>query len=313
MDRGGRKHRTLTSRAEGARDAVLAVVPRTPLLKPVRRATRQFRAVLDGRISAPKHATGYLYGTVLGGTLALSVALSGKALAWADASLAHAGLAIIDVQLSGARETTDDEIAERIGLDTIRSLPSIDIASARDALLALPWVERVELEKIYPGTLRVAISERRAAALWRVGPRTLLLDEAGHPIVPSDGRNLPLLVGEGADGVMTDGLELFEAVPAVTKQIKALVRVGDRRWNVVTHRNVTVMLPEHGPEAALATLAELHATDAILDKDLVSIDLRVGDRIALRLPEEGAASRKETLEAAAEERKKTRKSREVSL
>ena len=310
MDGGGREHRTL---GEGTLALLTRFAVPAPVRKPFRLLTRQLRGMIDGRIGAPRSATAWLHAGVLGGALAVAIIASGNVRAWTDSGLASAGLAITDVRLDGARETTDAAIGKRIGIDTTRSLPAVDVAASREALMGLPWVEEVEIEKTYPGTLSVRIGERQAVALWRVGARTLLLDGTGQPIVPSDGRNLPLLVGEGADAAMKDGLALFIAVPEVTKQIKALVRVGNRRWDMVTHRNVVVMLPEHGPDRALALLADLHRQNALLDQDLASIDLRVGDRIALRLPEAGTAARRERMDAAAERRRKTRKDREVSL
>ena len=41
----------------------------------------------------------------------------------------------------------------------------------------------------------------------------------------------------------------------------------------------TVKLPEHDPAGALATLARLQREARILDKDVISIDLRVPGRV----------------------------------
>ena len=313
MDGGGRKHRSLgVGWSPAMLDSIRLPVPGA-VRKPFRIATRHWRALLDGRLNAPKHATSAMNVSVLGASLAVAALCSGQIGAWADEALASAGLAVTDVRLDGVRETSDAAISDGIGTNTTRSLPAINVAASRAALLSLPWVESVEIEKVYPGTLSVRVREREAVALWRVGSRTLMLDPDGQPIVVADGRNLPLLVGEGADGAMRDGLELFNAVPNVTRHIKALVRVGDRRWNVVTHRNVVVMLPEQRPDEALERLVTLHATNSLLDQDLASIDLRVADRVALRLPEAGAEARRTRAEAAAKERSRTRKDREVSL
>ena len=313
MDGGGREYGTL-----GMMGAIRAVDPRrltrpATLRKPYRYATRHMRALLDGRIAAPRSATAYLHVAVLGGSAILSVALSGQVPRWTDYALARGGFAVANVTLDGATETKDIDIEPRIGLASTRSLPAIDVAASREALMALPWIEAVEIEKVYPGTLNVRVLERKAVAQWRVGPRTLLVDAFGHPIVRSDGRDLPLLVGEGADAAVEEGLALFDAVPAVRRQIKALVRVGDRRWDMVTHRNVVVMLPERAPAKALETLLRFHRSDQLLDRDLASIDLRVADRVALRLPEGLAEARRAKVENAVEQRKKDRASREVSL
>ena len=313
MDGGGREHGTL-----GMLGALRVVDPRrlarpATLRKPYRYATRHMRALMDGRIAAPKSATAYLCAFVLGGSTILSLILSGQVPEWTDRALAQGGLAVTNVTLDGATETRDTDIEPRIGLATTRSLPAIDVGASRDAIMALPWIESVEIEKVYPGTLNVRVHERKAVAQWRVGPRTLLVDAFGQPIVLSDGRDLPLLVGEGADSAVEEGLALFDAVPAVRKQIKALVRVGNRRWDMVTHRNVVVMLPERAPANALEMLLRFHRSDQLLDRDLASIDLRVADRVALRLPEGLAEARRTRVNDAVEQRRKNRSNREVSL
>jgi cell division protein FtsQ len=58
---------------------------------------------------------------------------------------------------------------------------------------------------------------------------------------------------------------------------------------------VTVKLPELDPFGALDTLARLQREARILDKDVMSIDLRIPDRVGVRLTEEAAAAREAQL------------------
>ena len=167
--------------------------------------------------------------------------------------------------------------------------------------------------KQYPGTLRVELTEREAVARWMLGERVFLVDANGELIVEADGRPLPLLVGEGADAHVMDALALRSAVPAVTDAIKAMVRVGARRWDVVTHTNVVVLLPAEAPEAALDRLATVHADQGLLDKDVAAIDLRMADRLTVRLTPDAAERREAALADAAKARKKSRKARQVQL
>ena len=48
---------------------------------------------------------------------------------------------------------------------------------------------------------------------------------------------------------------------------------------------VTVKLPESGVREALAQLVKLNAESRLLDRDVVVVDLRLPDRITVRLPE----------------------------
>ena len=313
MDGRGREYGTIGMKA--LRLILRAVSSAAPiaLRRLLRQAVRHAVGVYDGRIALPRRFGLSLTFALFGTTAAYASIISGEMDRWVDQGAAWAGYPIETIRLVGANETSEAAIASSIGVDTTLSLVGIDPLAARDALLALPWIEKATVAKEYPNALDVTVEERRAVALWRLDGRTLLLDKDGAPIVESDGRALPLLVGEDADKAMNDGLALFRSVPAMTPEIKALVRVASRRWDIVTHRNMVVMLPADRPEAALETLAALHAEKSVLDKDVAAIDLRVPDRVAFRLTEDGADHRTEVMAARAEERKKNRKFREVEL
>ena len=62
----------------------------------------------------------------------------------------------------------------------------------------------------------------------------------------------------------------------------AAVRVGERRWNLRMKSGTDVLLPEGAEAQALAKLAELQATHALLDRPLQAIDLRLPDRLVVR-------------------------------
>ncbi len=58
---------------------------------------------------------------------------------------------------------------------------------------------------------------------------------------------------------------------------------------------VDVLLPERDPAAAMARLVSLQRDARILDKGVLSIDLRQPDRMVARLTDEAAAARVDQL------------------
>ena len=56
-----------------------------------------------------------------------------------------------------------------------------------------------------------------------------------------------------------------------------------------------VRLPELGNGQALARLVKLEREQKILEKDVLAVDLRMPDRIVVRLTEEAAAARMDAL------------------
>jgi cell division protein FtsQ len=64
--------------------------------------------------------------------------------------------------------------------------------------------------------------------------------------------------------------------------------VSERRWNLRLRNGVDVLLPDGQEAAALARLVELQQKQGLLDRPLASIDLRLPDKLVLRLPSQAA-------------------------
>ena len=65
----------------------------------------------------------------------------------------------------------------------------------------------------------------------------------------------------------------------------AAVLVSGRRWDLHLDNNVTVKLPEKHVREALAQLVALNQSEQLLARDVVVVDLRLPDRVTVRLPE----------------------------
>lgn len=99
-----------------------------------------------------------------------------------------------------------------------------------------------------------------------------------------------MLVGAGAPQAAVDLFRLLNTAPRMAARVKAATRLGERRWNVLLddfEHGVTVKLPEHGAEAAWNRLAEMERDHAILSNDIAAIDLRMADRMIVKLNGDG--------------------------
>jgi cell division protein FtsQ len=61
------------------------------------------------------------------------------------------------------------------------------------------------------------------------------------------------------------------------------VRVGGRRWNLRLDNGVDVNLPETNAGAAYERLAQLVRDNGLVDRNVVAVDLRLPDRLILRV------------------------------
>ncbi len=195
---------------------------------------------------------------------------------------ADAGFELKQVYLSG-REHADASVV-KAALDVHPGEPilRLDLEAMRTRLSAIPEVKSAALVRALPGKLHVVLTERQPVALWQRGGGHVLVDAEGVVLSGEKYpglRPLPIIVGEDAPKHVQEFAGLLEQVPSLRQEVVAAVRVGERRWNVQLKRGITVMLPEREPEAAWKRFATLVQTDALLNKSIRSIDMRMEDRV----------------------------------
>ncbi len=134
--------------------------------------------------------------------------------------------------------------------------------------------------------------------MWQSGRDLLLVDEEGKPIVPLNGSryaSLPLVVGEGASSRGKAFIDIVSAYPDLAAKVRAYARVSDRRWDLLFDNGVRVLLPEQGVKRALAEVETLQRTKNILGRDILSLDMRLDDRVTVQLTPTGMESREKML------------------
>ena len=235
------------------------------------------------------------FGIVRGGHLPAVAAELGDA---CDSVANAFGFRITSIALAGQRHLTRDEILATAGITGRSSLLFLDAATARERLKANPWIAEATVLKLYPGRLHIALTERAPFALWQQNGKLSVISEDGTVIEPSISRRfakLPLVVGAGAGPQAREFLALLDKYPLIRGQMRAAVLVAERRWNVVLNNGIAVRLPEDGVAQALDNLVQLDRDKKLLTRDITAIDLRLPDRLTVRLSDEAYAARQEAL------------------
>jgi cell division protein FtsQ len=190
-------------------------------------------------------------------------------------------------RIEGASPELAEAVRSKLALPLPMSSFDIDLDAARMRIEALDAVLRADLRVRAGGVLQVAITERVPVAVWRTEDGLTLVDGTGHRVAGlvsrSDRPDLPLVAGEGADVAMPEALALFDAAGPLTPRIRGLVRMGERRWDVILDRDQRVMLPEKNPVQALERLLALDHAQDLMNRDILAVDLRSDHRPTLRL------------------------------
>jgi cell division protein FtsQ len=196
------------------------------------------------------------------------------------------GLRVRHIVVQGRDATPAPLLDAALGVRPGDPLLGFSVSGARARIETIASVEQATVERRWPDTVLVSLTERRAAAVWQNQGHFVLIDRDGAVLADQDvkrlSQGLPLLVGHGAPEHAAALLADLAATPGLRPHIAAAVRIGDRRWNLQTTNGAYVLLPEDDEAAALRLLQTLQATHDLLDRPLRVIDLRLPDRITLR-------------------------------
>jgi cell division protein FtsQ len=209
------------------------------------------------------------------------------------------GFGVRHVAVTGHSELSEAEVTNLAGISARASLPFLDPAAVQAKLVSVPLIAEAQVTKLYPDRVAIAIKERVPFAIWQQDGNVQVIAVDGTPIETlSDPRflRLPHVVGPEANKRVKDFVALIESVPEFRDQIRAGIFVSQRRWTLKLQNGVEVKLPELGAHSALKTFAELERAEGITKKAVLAVDMRLPDRITVRLTEEAAAGHAEMIQ-----------------
>ena len=188
--------------------------------------------------------------------------------------------------IDGASDEIANDIREIVPVDFPISSFHLDLPAMQERIAELDAVARVDVRIRAGGILQVEIGERTPAVVWRTGDLLELLDAEGHRVAAIQSRldraDLPLLAGIGADAKVPEALDILANADLVAGRIRGLVRIGERRWDLVLDRDQRIMLPEQQPIPALRQVMALEQAQDLLKRDIIIVDMRNQNRAILR-------------------------------
>ena len=184
-------------------------------------------------------------------------------------------------------ETVAVDIRSILAIDFPQSSFDLDLDAIRAAVETLDAVESAAVQIRGGGVLSIDVTERVPAIIWREAEGLSLLDRDGHRVstvaMRSDRSDLPLIVGQGAHDAVPEALNLIALSAPIAPRLRGLLRVGERRWDLVLDRDQRIQLPESDPTTALKKVIALDGAQDLLARDIAAIDFRNPRRPVLRL------------------------------
>ncbi len=290
MDGGGRVVYALNVNKTDVSMEVLfvSVLPRL-----YRRVLRLMFEFIAG-IHVPRHFGSFAVLLFFFFTVLYGLSSSGHMGMIVKAVVADTGFVIADVDINGNKRLVKQEVLKILGLDTAASIFTFDVDRARFLLEQQAWVQSANIQKIYPNRVRISVVEREPYAIWQHDGVMDIIDDTGRVILPFKGgivQGLPLVVGQGAQNAAKMFLQELSVYPQLYSRARAFVRVGERRWDLVLDNGVRIMLPEKGALERLSSLLKTEIAQDLFSRDILSLDLRLSDRITVSLSDEALERR----------------------
>ncbi|MFT5744224.1 MAG: cell division protein FtsQ [Paracoccaceae bacterium] len=196
--------------------------------------------------------------------------------------------------VDGADEALSRDIRDVLPVEFPVSSFDLNLEEMRQTVEALNAVGDATLRVRPGGILQVDIVQRVPVAVWRQSDGLRLIDADGHIVAPlhyrGDRADLPLVAGDGAREDLAEGLALYHAAGPLAPRMRGVVRMGERRWDIVLDRDQRILLPTDDPVSAFERVVALAQAQDMLERDVVIVDMRNADRPTIRLNEQAVVA-----------------------
>jgi len=202
--------------------------------------------------------------------------------------MVHLGFTLEDVIVEGRMRTDKKQILKTLQLSRGMPLLSISPFDAKKKLENISWVKAARVERRLPDTLFIRISEKEPVAIWQNQNKIYLVDHDGELIEikeTSKYKELLLVTGHQAPRHVGKLISLLDKFPEIKTRVTAATHLRSSRWDIRLDK-IEVRLPEKDAEGALEYLLSLQNHHRFMEREIMTIDMRLPGQLILRLTPE---------------------------
>ncbi len=189
---------------------------------------------------------------------------------------------------------TKQRATELIGNEIDGDFLQLDLMQLKNSLLSDPWVEKVTLNRRWPDTLVVKISEQKPIARWGDG----FLNQRGEIVLVNEASKLsglPWLQGSEADAaeILQQYQDLSQLLRSRGLEVIALKCDNKKSWRLTIKNHVEIALGRDQVMEKMrrfVTVYDTHLSNVWLD--VKAIDLRYTNGVAVRWVADSAMAKK---------------------
>jgi len=200
---------------------------------------------------------------------------------------ASSGFRVENILVEGRVNSDSSAILGLLNVKKGDPLFSLKPAEAKDQMEKIGWIKSARVERRFPDTVYIELTERQPVALWQKDSDTLvLIDSEGYSLTVgalSQFKNLPMISGENAPQKASELMAALNESADLKALMDSAVLIDGRRWDVILKDEKRVNLPEKDMKSAIEHLMVRHAEEKILSKESITdIDARYKGRLIVK-------------------------------
>jgi cell division protein FtsQ len=165
---------------------------------------------------------------------------------------------------------------------------SLNIKKFKDGFEKLPWVEKVEINRSWPGKISVKVAEHTPVARYgKIGIG--LVNQNGLYFHAASSQNLPFFEGpkEKLEEITNKYNSFSKILGDNIMQIRRLSLLRQTEWTLETTDGLVINIGEHNPEEKLASfMKNYQKVLAQVKKRITYVDLRYRDGFSISVDEQ---------------------------
>jgi cell division protein FtsQ len=189
------------------------------------------------------------------------------------------------IKIKGANQPLVNEIRLLTGLDLPISSYDVNLHELQNKIELMNAVKNVNIS-IAENIIYIQVQPRIPAIYWLNTNGLELLDPDGVSMgIVESGRpnlDLPLIAGVGASIAIDEALFIYSNSNSFSNEILGLVRIGERRWNIILKNGRKIMLPADGLTKVYKNLIRENKVKKLLSVNFSLLDLRNPNRMMIR-------------------------------
>lgn len=196
------------------------------------------------------------------------------------------GFRVKKVVIDGCLKTPKNVLNSAINVKLQEGIFQYDLDEIKEKLQQIEWIKDAVVYRMLPDKIYIHLIERQPIAIWQMKKKNYLLDDSGVAIYTTtlEGyEHLPIFSGEGAPEKVSEIIQYIHSHKLIKENIVSIVRVRNRRWDLVLKNNIIVKLPEFDPssktfEKSFKVLLYFLRNQEIKMDHIKTMDLRIPNK-----------------------------------